>query len=46
MVNTAIKLITLFVAEDEQAVYIQQKQDLQLTVAQTISFSQKNSGLD
>ena len=34
MVNTEIKLITLFVAEDGKAVYSQQKQDLELTVAQ------------
>ena len=35
-----------FVAEDEEAVYSQQKQDLELTVAQIISFSQQNSGLN
>ena len=45
MVNTKIKLITFFVAEDGEAVDNQQKQVLTLTVAQIISFSQQNSGL-
>ena len=35
MVNTEIKLVTFFVAEDGDAVYSQ----LDLTVAQIISFS-------
>ena len=39
MVNTKIKLITFFVPEDGEAVYSQQKQDLELIVAQIISFS-------
>ena len=39
MVNTEIKLITFFVAKVGEAVYSQQKQDLELTVAQIISFS-------
>ena len=39
MVNTEIKLITFFVVEDGEAAYCQQKQDLELTVAQIISFS-------
>ena len=39
MVNTEIKLITFFVAEDGEAVYCQQKQDMELTVAQIISSS-------
>ena len=39
MVNAKIKLITFFLVKDEEAVYIQQKQDLELTVAQIISFS-------
>ena len=42
MVNTKVKLITFFVAEDEEAVYSQQKQDLELTVAQIISKIQLN----
>ena len=33
MVNTEIKLITFFVAEDGEAVYSQQKQAQELTVA-------------
>ena len=37
MVNTEIKLITFFVAEDGED--SQQKQDLELTVAQIFSFS-------
>ena len=39
MVNAEIKLITFFVAKYGKAVYNQQKQDLELTVAQIISFS-------
>ena len=34
MVNTEIKLIMLFAAEDGEALYSQQKQDQELTVAQ------------
>ena len=37
MVNTEIKLITFFVAEDGEAVYSQQKQDWELTVAQIMN---------
>ena len=33
MVNTEIRLIIFFVAKDEEALYSQQKQDQQLTVA-------------
>ena len=33
------KLITFFVAKDGEAVYSHQKRDLELTVAQIISFS-------
>ena len=39
MVNPEIKLITFFVAKVGEAVYSQQKQDLELTVAQIINFS-------
>ena len=39
MVNTEIKLITFFADKDGEAVYSQQKQELELTVAQIISFS-------
>ena len=38
MVNTKIRLIILFAAEDGKALYSQQKQDLELTVAQIMSF--------
>ena len=38
MVNTKIRLIIFFVAENGEALYSQQKQDLELTVAQIISF--------
>ena len=43
MVNTKIRLIIFFAAEDGEALYSQQKQDLELTVAQ-ISSLLKNSG--
>ena len=39
MVNTKIKLIIFVVAEDGEAVYSQQKQDLELTMAQSINSS-------
>ena len=39
MVNIEIKLITFFVAKDGEAVYSQQKQGLELTGDQIISFS-------
>ena len=45
-VNTKIELIILFVAEDEEALYSQQKQDLELTVAQIMSSLLQNSGLN
>ena len=40
-----IRLI-IFAAEDGEALYSQQKEDLELTVAQTISSLLKNSGLN
>ena len=46
MVNTEIRLILFFTAEVGEALYSQQKQDLELTVAQIISFLLKNSGLN
>ena len=42
MVNTKIRLIIFFAAEDEEAVCSQQKQDWKLTVAQISSFSLQN----
>ena len=37
MVNNEIKLNAFFVDKDEESLYSQQKQDLELTVAQIIS---------
>ena len=37
MVNTEIRLITFFAAEDAEVLHSQQKQDLELNVAQIIS---------
>ena len=45
MVNTKIRLILFFVAEDGEALYSQQKQDLELTMAQIMSSLLQNSGL-
>ena len=41
MVNTEIRLIMFFAAKDEEALYSQQKQDRELTVAQIM-----NSGME
>ena len=46
MVNTKIRLITFFAAKDGEALYNQQKQDWELTVAQIISSSLPNSDLN
>ena len=46
MVNIKIKLILLFVAKGGEAVQSQKKQDLELNVAQIISFSQQHSGFN
>ena len=45
MVNTEIRLI-IFAAEDGETQYSQQKQDLELIVAQIMSFLLQNSGLN
>ena len=45
MANTDIKLIIFLEAEDGEALYSQQKQDLKLTVAQIMSSLLQNSGL-
>ena len=45
MVNTEISLIEFFVAKDGQAVYSQQKQDWDLTVAQIMNSLLQNSDL-
>ena len=44
MVNTEIKLIIFSVAKDGETLYSQQKQDLELTVAQFISSSLQVQG--
>ena len=46
MANIKIKLITFFVAEDREAVYSQQKQDPELTVAQIMNSLLPNSDLN
>ena len=43
MVNTKIRLIILCVAKDGVALYSQQKQDQELTVAQIMNFLLSNS---
>ena len=46
MINTEIRLVTFFAAEDGEALYSQQKQDLELIVAQIMSSLLQNSGLN
>ena len=46
MVNTEIRLITFFASKDGEALYGQQKQDLELTVAQIISSLLQNLSLN
>ena len=46
MVNTEIRLIVYFVAKDGEAVYSQQKQDRELTVAQIMNSLLPNSDLN
>ena len=45
MVNTEIRLIIFFAAKDGEALYSQQKQDWELTVAQIMKFLLPNSEL-
>ena len=45
MVNTEIKLIIILAAKDEEALYSQQKQDWELTVAQIMNSLLPNSDL-
>ena len=45
MVNTKIRLIIFFAAKDGGALYSQQKQDRELTVAQTMNSLLPNSDL-
>ena len=46
MVNTEIRLIIFFAAKDGEALYRQQKQDLELTVAQIMNSLLPNSDLN
>ena len=45
MVNTEIRMIILFAAEDEEALYNQQKQDWELSEAQIMNSLLQNSDL-
>ena len=45
MVNTEIRLIIFFAAKDGEALYSQQKQDQELTVAQIMNSFLPNSNL-
>ena len=46
MVNVEIRLIAFFIAYNGEVVYSQQKQDLELTVAQIMTSLLQNSGLN
>ena len=46
MVDTEIRLIIFFAAKDGEALYSQQKQDWELTVAQIMNFLLPNSDLN
>ena len=46
MVNTEIRLIIFFAAKDGEALYSQQKQDRELTVARIMNPLLQNSGLN
>ena len=46
MVNTEIRLIIFFAAKDGEALYCQQKQDQELTVAQIMNSLLPNSDLN
>ena len=46
MVNTEIKLIIFFAAKDGEALYSQQKQDKEMTVAQIMNALLPNSDLN
>ena len=46
IVNTKIRLIITFVAKDGEALYSQQKQDWELTVAQIMNTLLQNSDLN
>ena len=46
MANTKIRLIIFFAAKDGEALYSQQKQDWELTVAHIMNFLFQNSDLN
>ena len=46
MVNTEIRLIIFFAAKDGEALYSQQKQDWEVTVAKIMNSLLQNSGLN
>ena len=46
MVNTEIRLIIFLAVKDRQALYSQQKQDRELTVAQIMNSLMPNAGLN
>ena len=46
MVNTKIRLIVFFAAKDGEVLYSQQKQDQELTVAQTMNSLLPNSDIN
>ena len=46
MVNTEIRLIRCFAAKDEEALYSEQKQDRELTVAQFMNSLLPNTDLN
>ena len=46
MVNTEIRLIIFFAAKDEEALYSQQKEDQELTVAHIMNSLLPNSDLN
>ena len=46
VINTEIRLIILFAAKDGEALYSQQKQDQELTVAQIMNYLLPDSDLN
>ena len=46
MINTEIRLVTFFAAKDGEALYRQQRQNLELLMTQIMSSLLQNSGLN
>ena len=46
IINTEIRLLIFFAAKDGEALYSQQKQDLELTMTQIMTSLLQNSGLN